>query len=86
MTNSIIAQSEVKKISAGRTLLVVPVARGKTRVDFESSVQEDTERCGVVRYAALDGETVGKLTHERCTTKHSRACTCEEASASVRSL
>ena len=46
-------------------------------MDFESSVQEDTERCGVVRYAALDGETAGKLTHERCTTKHSRTSTCE---------
>jgi hypothetical protein len=37
----------------------------------------NTERCGVVRYAALDGGTAGKLTHERCTTKHSRTSACE---------
>ena len=61
VTNSIIAQSEIKKI--------VPVGRlrgawrkGKACVDLRTPcVQEDTERCGAVRYAALDGGTAGKL-------------------------
>ena len=48
-------------------------------------MEADTEQRGVVRYAALSGRTAGTArTH--CTTKHSRACTCEEASAFVRSL
>ena len=75
VTNSIIAQSEIKKMSTGRTLrVVVPVAKGRP---WESSVRAETERCGVVRYAALDCGTAGKLTHERCTTKHSRTRDCE---------
>ena len=79
VTNSISAQGEVKKIVRG--------SRGTGQGLAETSgsrASRQTERRGVARCAALSGRTADTAPH--CTAKHSRACTCEEASASVRSL
>ena len=73
VTNSIIAQSGMKKVSTGRTLHArVPWRRDKALVDFGDAVQASTEWRGVVRCAALSGRTAGTArTH--CTARHSRA-------------
>ena len=75
VTNSIIAQSEIKKIGTGRTLhVVVPVAKGQGLAErLREAVQgHGAARCSKVRSA--ERQDSGQTARAQRTTRHSRAC------------
>ena len=63
VTNSIIAQSGMKKVSTGRTSHALHGEGARPRVLRGAIVKTDTERRGVVRCAALSGRTAGTAPH-----------------------